>query len=176
MNIHNKLIFAGPVGAGKTTAIRVISTSTPVETEAPLSGGLIGEKVTTTVAMDYSYLELDGEIIHLYGLPGQKRLEFMREILMDGALGAILLLDASSEHIYEDVEHWLQSLTSFNPNLLLVIGITKTDRSEGFSLNRLRQVVKGCVGAIPMLSIDAREKVDVKQLLRLLLVSRARNR
>ncbi|TBW55428.1 GTP-binding protein [Marinobacter halodurans] len=175
MSIHNKLLFAGPVGAGKTTAIRAISTSGPIETEAPLSDGPIGEKTTTTVAMDYSYLELDGEIIHLYGLPGQKRLGFMRDILADGALGAILLLDASSEHLYGDTEHWLQSLASFGPDLLLVIGITKTDCSPEFSLNRLRQVVNRCAGATPMLSIDAREATDVKQLLRVMLVSRAPN-
>lgn len=174
LDTFNKLLFAGPVGAGKTTAIGAISTSAPVATEAPLSGGPMEEKTTTTVAMDYSYLELDGEVVHLYGLPGQRRLDFMREILVDGAMGAILLLDASAKTLNEDTEHWLESLASLNPDLALVIGVTKTDRSSDFSLNQLRERIKNLSRhVIPILSVDAREEADVKQLLRILLVQRA---
>lgn len=174
MDTFNKLLFAGPVGAGKTTAIRAISTSAPVATEAPLSGGPMEEKTTTTVAMDYSLLDLDGEIVHLYGMPGQKRLDFMREILVEGALGAIVLLNANSETLYEDAQHWLDSLASLNPDLALIIGVTKTDRSHDFSLNLLREHVKNLTQrAVPILSVDARQEADVKQLLRILLVQRA---
>lgn len=170
MTTYNKLLFAGPVGAGKTTAINAISDSAPLSTEAPLSGGPMGEKTTTTVALDYSYLRLGNDIVHLYGVPGQERLKFMRELLVSGAIGAVLLLDASRKNINADAESWLQSLTGLSQDLRFVVGVTKTDQAENFSLNGLRQVVGQFSRSIPILSVDAREAESVKQLLRLMLV------
>ena len=67
---HNKIIFSGTVGAGKSTAIAALSDIPPVATEAVASDetGLI--KKTTTVAMDYGVLNLPGgEKVMLYGTP-----------------------------------------------------------------------------------------------------------
>lgn len=171
---QNKLLFGGPVGSGKTTAIASISDSKPVSTEAPLSGGPMREKTQTTVALDYSTLTLDEHRVHLYGLPGQERLSFMRDILVPGALGVVVLLDASSDTIYEDADHWLQSLTDLDDKLRFVVGVTKTDLEDAsaFSLNRLRGIIRQFVPSAPLLSVDARSDRDVLQLLRILLVSR----
>ncbi|CEE41588.1 conserved hypothetical protein [Xanthomonas citri pv. citri] len=74
----NKLVFVGGMGAGKTTAVRSISDVEPVSTEMPLSQDAYGDKTYTTVALDYSSIELeDGELLHVYGVPGQKYLDFM---------------------------------------------------------------------------------------------------
>lgn len=74
----NKLVFVGGMGAGKTTAVRAISDVEPVSTEMPLSQDAYGDKTYTTVALDYSSIELeDGELLHVYGVPGQKYLDFM---------------------------------------------------------------------------------------------------
>ncbi|RKZ90665.1 MAG: GTP-binding protein, partial [Gammaproteobacteria bacterium] len=83
-----KIIFTGPVGAGKTTAITSISDVPPVGTDASASDMTKKRKGSTTVAMDYGILKLDGgEQIHLYGTPGQERFDFMWEILTTGGLG-----------------------------------------------------------------------------------------
>lgn len=71
---HNKIIFSGTVGAGKSTAINALSDILPVSTEALASDEIAGIKKTTTVAMDYGVLNLpDGEKVMLYGTPGQER-------------------------------------------------------------------------------------------------------
>ncbi|SBV50375.1 hypothetical protein XBLMG947_1153 [Xanthomonas bromi] len=86
----NKLVFVGGMGAGKTTAVRAISDVEPVSTEMPLN-----DKTYTTVALDYSSIELeDGELLHVYGVPGQKYLDFMWPLVCDGALGVIVLTNA----------------------------------------------------------------------------------
>jgi len=70
-----KIIFTGPVGAGKTTAIASISDVEPFSTDKLSTDMTAKRKAKTTVAMDYGYMKLDsGETIHLYGTPGQERL------------------------------------------------------------------------------------------------------
>jgi len=164
---YNKLLFGGPVGAGKTTAIRALSHEAPISTEAPLAQAM-GEKSTTTVALDYSFLRMDDAVIHLYGLPGQKRLSFMRDILVPGALGVVLLLDGTRPQIYEDAYSWLESLTALDVNLTFAIGITKTDQGGDVSLNELRKIAAHFSKAAPILSVDARDEDSIKQLLRIL--------
>jgi signal recognition particle receptor subunit beta len=122
---YNKLLFAGPFGAGKTTAIRAISNSAPISTGTPISTGPEGEKTTTTVAMDYSFINMEGTTVHVYGMPGQDRLAFMRGILMEGAIGAILLLDAAQPSLNDDLQSWLKSLAALSPGLPIVIGLPK---------------------------------------------------
>jgi len=57
-----KIIFTGPVGAGKTTAIHSISDIPPVKTDAAASDMTKSRKAATTVAMDYGVMNLtDGE-------------------------------------------------------------------------------------------------------------------
>ncbi len=66
-----KIIFAGPVGSGKTTAINTLSDKAPVYTNQSASDMTLMRKSKTTVAMDYGTMVLDGvEKIHLYGTPG----------------------------------------------------------------------------------------------------------
>ena len=76
--MERKIIFAGPVGAGKTTAIDTISDIPVVSTEQAASDEVALRKSNTTVAMDYGVLNLDdGLRVHLYGAPGQDCFDFM---------------------------------------------------------------------------------------------------
>ena len=46
----------------------------------------------TTVALDYSAIELDGgEVLHVYGVPGQHYRELMWPMVCEGALGVIVV-------------------------------------------------------------------------------------
>ena len=93
---HYKIIFAGPVGAGKTTAVAAASDIPPVRTDAAASDEVRDIKPQTTVALDYGAMKLgDGSTIHLYGTPGQERFDFMWEILTEGGIALVLLIDNS---------------------------------------------------------------------------------
>ena len=50
---HYKIIFAGPVGAGKTTAVAAASDIPPVRTDTAASDEVRDIKPRTTVALDY---------------------------------------------------------------------------------------------------------------------------
>ena len=59
---HYKILFTGPVGAGKTTAIRSLADELPVSTDERASDDTRYRKANTTVAMDYGVMRLADEI------------------------------------------------------------------------------------------------------------------
>ena len=172
--MERKIIFAGPVGAGKTTAIDTISDIPVVSTEQAASDEVALRKANTTVAMDYGVLNLDdGLRVHLYGAPGQDRFDFMWEILTLGGMGLVLLLDRSSERFMADLNHFLNAFERFIRQVdgAVVIGITRNDIAAETGLTPVRQVLQQRGLNVPLFEVDARDKRDVRQLLLALLAN-----
>ncbi len=166
-----KLVLAGPVGAGKSTSLRVLSDIAPVSTEMPLSDGPMGEKTTTTVALDFAAIVLDdGTPLQMFGLPGQEHFSHMRGIVMNGALGVILLLRGDSADIAGDCAHWVSTVQEIDPDMAIVIGITRTDLAADFRMNEVRRALAGRLPPIPVFTIDARDREQASQLVRALLL------
>ena len=171
MDIPVKVLFAGPMGSGKTTALRCLSDVDIVSTDVAMFDGATEEKSTTTVAIDYSTISLDDDtVVHLYGIPGQSHFDFMRPIVADGALGAIVLLDATSRQLAEDCTHWVSTLLSINPQLALVVGVSKTDLARNFVLDDVRRILRQREDVIPLMCVDPRNEQQCIQLIRALLL------
>jgi hypothetical protein len=119
-----KLVIAGPVGAGKTTFIQSLSETLVVDTDV-ISTEDIG-KATTTVALDFGTLELDGTPIHLFGTPGQDRFDFMWEILCEGALGLVLLVAGDRPTDFPQVRRILEFITT-RISVPFLVGVTRQD-------------------------------------------------
>lgn len=171
--MEHKIIFAGPVGAGKTTSISAVSDIMVVGTEAKASDDVALRKANTTVAMDYGVLNLDGGMkVHLYGTPGQDRFSFMWEILSEGAMGFVILLDSLRTDPMGDLESYLKS---FGNNITksgdaVVIGVTRTeDNPQPDLLDRIYDKLDTLKLNVPVFEVDGRKREDVKQLLLALL-------
>ena len=166
-----KFVLVGPVGSGKTTALAALSDMAPVSTEMPLSDGPMGDKTTTTVALDFSTILLDdGTPLQLFGLPGQEHFSHMREIVMKGALGALVLLPGDDPDIAAHCAHWVKVVGDIDAELPLAIGITRTDLALGFRMDTIRRALAGRMPPVPVMTIDAREREQVSQLVRALLL------
>lgn len=167
---EQKIIFTGPVGAGKTTAIASISDIPPVSTEARPTDDTAKIKAKTTVAMDYGVLSLDdGSKLHLYGTPGQERFNFMWEILTQKGIGLVLLLDNRRDDPLEDMRHYLDSFKEFIAKTAVVIGVTGMDAKPRPGLYSFQTRLMEMGIKAPLFEVDARRPEDVKMLLLALL-------
>mgnify|MGYP003572132082 FL=1 len=166
----DKIIFTGPVGAGKTTAIAAISDEPPVSTDVMCTGDEKAIKQTTTVAMDYSYIRLeDGTRIHLYGTPGQERFDFMWRILAKGGLGLVLLINIDHPDPVAQMEFYLDAFADFIEQTGVVIGITRIGVEDQADVAdfQTRFIDRGQI--FPVFPIDVRNSDDVAVLVHALL-------
>lgn len=157
-----KLLFAGPMGAGKTTAIRAISEIEPISTEVENTDFIESNKAETTVAMDYGEITLDtGDMLRLYGSPGQKRFEFMWPLLAQGALGVIVLIDNSRPEPLADLDDYLSAFAAQIGAGRLVVAVGRLDTHPTPSLDDYVAAVArhGCF--LPVVGADVRRRDDV---------------
>lgn len=167
-----KIIFTGPVGAGKTTAIHSISDVPPIKTDASASDMTKARKSETTVAMDYGVMNLaEGEKLHLYGTPGQERFDFMWNILTSGGIGLILLLDNTRADPFLDMNFFLDAFAGFISETNVAIGVTQMDLSNRPTIDDYNSRLKESGINPPVFAVDARVKNDVSLLVQALLYS-----
>lgn len=167
-----KIVFAGPVGSGKTTAIQTLSDIEVVRTEAAASDSVRALKPTTTVAMDYGLMRLgNGDSVRLYGTPGQKRFDFMWDILTENALGLVLLINASAPDPMQDLRTYLHEFRAFIERTAVVVGVTHTDRG-GWSVRAdvIAQMLHMGIAPCAM-ETDARDRADMATLVKALIYS-----
>lgn len=100
--IRVKVVIAGGFGAGKTTFIGSTSEIEPVTSEAMISAAstdiddLSGvlDKTTMTAALDFGRVTLEPDlVVHAFGVPGVHRMWYLWDDLIQGAIGAVVLVD-----------------------------------------------------------------------------------
>jgi hypothetical protein len=170
--INRKIIFTGPVGAGKTTAIASISDIKPIATDEYASDMTKSRKPQTTVAMDYGLIRLsENERVHLYGTPGQERFDFMWDILTKGGIGLILLLDNTRHDPFQDIRFYTNAFRDFIEKQQMVVGVTRMDLQRKPSLPEYRHYLESLSLQAPVFEVDARSNKDITMLLQALLFS-----
>ena len=112
-----KIVIFGAFGAGKTTLVKTLDPESS-HVEANCSGG------TTTTALDFGRVLVNGNHVHIFGTPGQERFEFAREIIGRGMDGAILLIDVTSP-VDDFIHHLHDSLCA--ARIPFVIFLNKCD-------------------------------------------------
>jgi signal recognition particle receptor subunit beta len=97
-----KIAIVGPLGVGKSTMVRSVSEISPLTTEETMSRrsvpvdalGPSSTKTETTVAMDFGRITVSERVVlYLFGTPGQERFWFLWDGLVEGALGAVVIVD-----------------------------------------------------------------------------------
>lgn len=165
-----KIVITGPFGAGKTTLIRTISEITVLSTERELSSAAEtrADKAQTTVAMDFGRIGIDSDLVlYLFGTPGQDRFEFMWEVLGEGMLGYVLVLDASRPESVTEARTILAAFRKMAP----VPFVVAVNRSEGLGPDEEMKVRVDLdlEPSIPIVPCDATDKSSVKVVLLALL-------
>ena len=160
-----KIVVTGPYSAGKTTFIKSISEIAIVSTERAISDSTRRVKAETTVAMDFGRITISKDIVlYLFGTPGQERFDFMWQILSEGMLGYILMLDASRPETFAEGRRILEFFGTLS-DAPYVIGATRVpegDHSQVIDKIRKELNIDGDIQIIPC---NALEKEDVKKVL-----------
>ena len=165
-----KIVVTGPFSAGKTTLIRTISEITVLSTEKDITDHTKSRKAETTVAMDFGRITIDRDLVlYLFGTPGQDRFDFMWEILGEGMLGYILLVDASREDSLEEAVGILAAFRKM-ARVPFVVALNRSAGIDPSDEERVRSVLE--LGEdVPVVPCDATDRESVKAVLLALLYS-----
>jgi hypothetical protein len=165
-----KMVVTGPFAAGKTAFIQSISEIDVVSTERKISSEIERIKETTTVAMDFGRITVDDDLVlYLFGTPGQKRFDFMWEILSEGMLGFVVVVDSARPETFREAKGILQTFRAYAPTPY-VVAANKQDREDAWSVDDLRIALK-LDSKVKMLPCVATDRESVKKVLLELLYS-----
>ncbi|TKJ30315.1 MAG: GTP-binding protein [Chloroflexi bacterium B3_Chlor] len=165
-----KVVVCGPFNSGKTEFISSISEIEVVSTERRITDGSRAVKDQTTVAMDFGRITVDEELVlHLFGTPGQKRFDFMWDILSEGMLGFVVLVDSARPETFREAKMILDRFGRYSP-MPYVIAANKQDEEDAWPPDDLRIALKA-PSDTKVLSCVATDRESVKNVLLELLYS-----
>ncbi len=165
-----KIVVTGPFNAGKTEFIRSVSEIDVVSTERKISAEAEKVKSTTTVAMDFGRITVDDDLVlYLFGTPGQKRFDFMWEILSEGMLGFVVLVDSSRPETFREARTILETFRAYAPTPY-VVAANKQDKEDAWDLEDMRVALR-LDSKVKFLPVVATDKEKVKKVLLELLYS-----
>jgi len=142
--MHNvKMVVTGPFSAGKTQFIRSISEIEVVSTERRLTHAVERSvKATTTIAMDFGRITVDDDLVlYLFGTPGQKRFDFMWEILSEGMLGFVVMVDSTRPETFREARSILETFRAYAPTPY-VVAANKQDIQDAWELDDMRHALR----------------------------------
>ncbi len=165
-----KMVVTGPFSAGKTEFIGTVSEIDVVSTEKNISAEAEKIKKTTTVAMDFGRITVDDDLVlYLFGTPGQKRFDFMWEILSEGMLGFIVMVDSARPETFREARSILETFRAYAPTPY-VVAANKQDSEDAWDLEDMRIALRVEEG-VKLLPCVATDKEAVKKVLLELLYS-----
>jgi len=165
-----KMVVTGPFSSGKTQFIQTVSEIDVVATERKISSESERIKETTTVAMDFGRITVDDDLVlYLFGTPGQKRFDFMWEILSEGMLGFVVMVDSSRPETFREARRILETFRAYAPTPYVVTA-NKQDLPDAWDTSDMRIALR-LAPEVKLLPCVATDKESVKNALLELLYS-----
>jgi len=160
-----KMVVTGPFSSGKTEFIKSISEIDVVSTDRSITSENEREqKENTTVAMDFGRITVDEDLVlYLFGTPGQRRFDFMWEILAEGMLGFIVMVDSAKPETFREARSILETFRAYAPTPY-VVAANKQDHPDAWEPEDLR-IALSIEEGIKLLPCVAKERDSVRNVL-----------
>jgi uncharacterized protein len=166
-----KMVVTGPFSSGKTEFIRSVSEIDVVSTERKISTAQEkAAKESTTVAMDFGRITVDDDLVlYLFGTPGQRRFDFMWEILSEGMLGFVVMVDSTRPETFREARSILETFRAYAPTPY-VVAANKQDMKDAWEVDDMRHALR-LDSKVKLISCVATDRDSVKAILLELLYS-----
>ena len=151
-----KIVVTGPPEAGKS---RFVASATELGMSVDRTG-LDGD--VTTVAMDFGWLHWQDFDITLYGTPGQPRFDPMLPVILNNAMGVVLLVDATNHDQLARARHLYKLITRMH--VPIIVAANKKDLPGVMSEEEIRNGI-GTGKNVPVLLISSHQKDEVRAVL-----------
>ena len=103
-----RVSLLGPMGIGKTTALRSLCGQLMAGSDVPNLDKAAHSKEFTTVGAEFGEIDLgSGERLQLEGSPGQDRFDFVRRWVLSASIGALLMVDVNDADAVDYVSEML---------------------------------------------------------------------
>jgi hypothetical protein len=174
LSVHHRLLFVGPRGAGKRTAIGTLGGGAVAARDARVA---FGSPAPEGESVGYARLSLSGSgHLHLYSMTLPEQAKTFRAALDRGVLGFVVLVDNRAEDPLVDLEACLRFLEDLPAGARAAIGVTHTDLIPGPTVADLHAHLVSRSPharrqAVPVFEVDARSRREVGLLVQALLYS-----
>ncbi|MGL4745117.1 MAG: GTP-binding protein [Dermatophilaceae bacterium] len=180
---QDRVVFCGPMGVGKTTAVRSVSDVEVANTDVAQATSRHGDhsrsgKTTTTVGIDYGECqEGNASSIAVYGTPGQVRFDTVRTSTMSFSVHVVLWLYGQTDYALAEAEEWLHYLGIQDPSVYdkLTVAVTRLDQGGDHpALDDYRALLDRFGPAVKLVAADPRDRADVRNVVDVALGREAR--
>ena len=175
-SVAHQVVFVGPFGVGKTTALRVVSdipvVNTDVESSEAFSDPNVQGKTTTTAAFDYGEWRFpDGTQVALIGVPGQERFEAMWDVMLPRSSAIVLWLYGDRDPNLIECKKWMSALAQRKAVARLAVAVTRMPADSEAVLAPYRELIGRYHPLAPVVTADPREPSDILQAITMALTS-----
>lgn len=176
---RHRVIFAGPVGVGKTTAVRALTDIATIDTDVPITDrsgedAKVAGKTTTTVGIDHGVWKPTADlVVTLLGTPGQDRFESLRgSLLMPHSRVVLWMFADDVDELEGQVRTWLEAIGTPAAYRRMAIALTRTEDGGKAGRTALAPLLAELdAGDTPVMAVDPRDRDSVMRV-----VSRALDR
>jgi signal recognition particle receptor subunit beta len=118
--------------------------------------------------MDFGRITIDRDLVlYLFGTPGQDRFDFMWEILSEGMLGYVLLVDAERPDSLDEAASILRAFRTM-AHVPFVVGYNRASSVDDAEESRIRDALD-MDHDVPIVPCDVTDRESVKGVLLALL-------
>ncbi len=168
------VLIAGPSESDNATAIASLSDIPTGRRRHPAKSP--GRKQDEAGGPQYGLIKLsDSEMVHLYALAGSQPPELPNDLLQQGLLGVLMLLDDSRHDPLTDLDQVLHALAALSLQCRIAIGILNDDPEALPDIESYHRHLAACPTPWrinpPIFQVDSSNGGDMAMLLQALLCS-----